>query len=103
MPAVGIEGAIIACEQALSWGYGEKRPGSEVTRRGEGKGEGRGNGKGGEPVEKLLSPLFNPFVTNLMIICQQGNYQRLVAMECKQNATWGKNLIQPILNEKWDQ
>ena len=51
----------LACEQALSWGYGDKRPGSEARRRGEGKGEGRGKGKGGEPVEKLLSPLFRPF------------------------------------------
>ena len=35
----------IACEQALSWGYGEKRPGSEARRRGEGKGEGKGKGR----------------------------------------------------------
>ena len=54
-------------------GIRRKRPGSEARRRGEGKGEGRGKGKGGEPVEKLLSPLFRPLVINLMNICQQDN------------------------------
>ena len=48
----------LAFEQALLWGQGGKRPWSEARRRGEGKGEGKGKGKGGEPVEKLLTPLF---------------------------------------------
>ena len=44
--------------------------------RGLGRGEGKG-GEMGEPIEKLLMLLFCPLVINLMIICQQDNYQGL--------------------------
>ena len=63
--------------------FGDTAKKGRRVKRGGGGGGGKGKGEGGEPVEKLLSPLFRPLVINLMIICQQDNCQRLVAMECK--------------------
>ena len=51
-------------------GIGRKRPGREAGAGGGGGERGRpGGGEGGEPVYKLLTPLFRPLVINLMIIC----------------------------------
>ena len=56
-------------------GIGRKRPGREAVAGGGGGERGRPGGEGGEPVDKLLAPLFHPLVINLMIICQQNHYQ----------------------------
>ena len=61
-----------------------KKAGERSGSRGRGWGKRKAGGGGGvgEPVDKLLMPLFRPLAINLMIICQQDHYQTLVALEC---------------------
>ena len=55
-------------------GIGRKRLGREAGGGGGERGKPGGGVEGGEPVDKLLTPLFRPLVINLMIICQQDHY-----------------------------